>query len=100
MPRLLEQSHDTATGEPAEPSHASFGSHLASFGKAALGEARRNTQIAVHKAMVEKLKLIDLNKAHYALGKRAVELCLFQKEFGPQWRAIADLERRVKEKRV
>ena len=78
---------------------ASFGSQLAGLGKAAFGEAKRNARMAGLKAKIEKLKLVDLNKAHYGLGKKCFELGLHQDQFPAQWAAIQELEERIKVKR-
>jgi len=77
-------------------SSASFGSQLAGLGKAALSEAKRSAKMAALKARIEKLKLVDLNKAHYALGKKCYDLGLLRDQFGPDFDSIAELERRIK----
>ncbi len=80
------QSSETPTPLPAptipqenearvEP-HASFGSQLVGLGKAAFGEAKRGSHSAALKTSIEKLKPIDLNKAHYALGRKCYNLGL------------------------
>ena len=52
----------------------SFGSKLASLGKAAFDETKRNAHLASLKAKIEKLKLVDVHKAQYVLGKKAYSL--------------------------
>jgi pSer/pThr/pTyr-binding forkhead associated (FHA) protein len=94
----LVESNPEPSGE--EPAHnTSFGSQMAALGKAAFGEAKRNSQMAGVKARIEKLKLIDLNKVHYALGRKCFELGLHQDRFPAQYAAIIELEKRIKAKR-
>lgn len=51
------------------------------------------------KAKIEKLKVVDLNIAHYALGKKCYEAGVISEQFGLERKAIAELEQRIKSKR-
>ena len=77
----------------------SFGSKLASFGKAAYEETKRNARLAGMKGRMEKLKHVDLNLAHYALGKKCYDENLFREEFRPKFDEIAKLGQTIAEKR-
>ena len=77
----------------------SFGSKLASFGKAAYEETKRNARLAGIKGRMEKLKRVDLNMALYALGKKCYEGGLFREEFRASFDEIAKLSQTIAEKR-
>jgi S1-C subfamily serine protease len=77
-----------------------FGSKLASLGRAAFNETKRNAQLLALKAKIEKLKHIDLAKAHYALGKKCVELGLFRNAIKSLFDSIDSLKLRANQKRV
>lgn len=76
-----------------------FASKLGSWGRAAFNETKRSAQLASLKAQIEKLKLVELKKAHHTLGKRAFELKSHPETFGPQYDAIAELEKDIATKR-
>jgi hypothetical protein len=78
---------------------ASFGSKLARLGKAALNETKRNARLVALKAKIEKLKRIDLAKAHCALGKKAHELKVLRERFDAQFDQIEKLESLIERKR-
>ena len=86
--------------QPQQNQRTTFGSKLASFGKAALRGTRRMAHLAGLKAKIEKLKMVDLNKAHYALGKKASELRVAPEKFGAEYDEIAATEKSIAEKRA
>ena len=86
--------------QPQQNQRTTFGSKIASFGKAAFRETRRMAHLATLKAKIEKLKMVDLNKAHYALGKKAGELRVAPEKFGAEYDEIAAIEKSVAEKRA
>ena len=86
--------------QPQQNQRTTFGSKLAGFGKAAFRETRRMAHLAALKAKIEKLKMVDLNKAHYVLGKKASELRVAPEKFGAEYDEIAAIEKSVAEKRV
>lgn len=83
--------------ENTEP-HASFGSQLVGLGKAAFGEAQRGGRLAALKTRIEKLKLFDLNKAHYALGKKCYDLGLHREQFNHEFDTVLSLAEQIKER--
>jgi len=84
---------------PQENQRATFGSRFASFGKAAFRETKRLAQLAALKSKIEKLKLVDLNKALYALGRKAYELRIADEKFGGEYEEIAAIEKSIGVKR-
>jgi len=77
----------------------SFGSKLTNWGKAALQETKRNAHLASIKARIEKAKHIDLNKAHYELGRKCFEAKCFGDKYELQYKELADLTQNIHEKR-
>jgi hypothetical protein len=92
---------ETATVETPLPQEKSstFGSKLASFGKAAYQETKRNAQLASLKTQIEKLKLVDVNKAYYTIGRKAYELKIASDRFGIEYSEIAEIEKTISTKR-
>ena len=76
-----------------------FGSKLRRLGKAAFQEAKRNAHLAALKAKIEKAKHYDLFHAHQALGRKCYEMKIMADQFEPDYQDIADLEKRIAEKR-
>ena len=83
-----------------EEERTSFGSKLASLGKAAVHEIQRNAHLASLKAKIEKLKLVDVHKAQYALGRKAHELRVAVEKFGAEYDEIAATEKSIADKRA
>ncbi len=73
---------------------------LSQFGSAVLSETKKNARLASIKAVIEKLKHVDLTKAHYALGRKAYELKIDQDRFSDQYRGILELEETIRIKRA
>jgi len=86
--------------QPQQNQRTTFGSKLASFGKAAFRETTRMAHLAALKSQIEKLKLVDLNKAYYALGKKTAKLRVAPEKFGAEYDEIAAIEKKVAEKRT
>ena len=82
--------------QPGEGLSAKF----SQLGSAVLSETRRSARLASIKAIIEKLKRVDLTKAHYALGKKAYELQIDQDRFSEQYREISALEEAIRIKRA
>ena len=73
---------------------------LSQFGSAVLSETKRGARLASIKAVIEKLKRVDLTKAHYELGKKAYELKVDEERFSDRYREISALEETIKTKKV
>ena len=56
--------------------------------------------LAALKAKIEKLKLVDLNKAQYALGRKASELRFAPEKFGGEYEQLAAIEKAIAVKRA
>lgn len=99
---LLIAPATTTAPSVAEPqeNRSTFGSKLAGLGKAAFHETQRNAQLAALKGKIEKLKMVDLNKAHYALGKKAGELRFATEKFGAEYDGIAEVEKSIADKKA
>jgi TPR repeat protein/pSer/pThr/pTyr-binding forkhead associated (FHA) protein len=93
-------SEDETSSQEREPEHSSFGSSLASIGKAVLAETKRDAQLAALKTKIEMARHVALPKAHYALGKRAYELKVSPDRLGSHYEEIAALEKQIEEKRA
>ena len=78
----------------------SFAAKLKSFFGALWKETRRAGQITGLKAKVAKLKTVDLNTAHYALGKRCYELALHKERFAADFADIEQLEELIAKKKA
>ena len=98
---LLDPAFEPAVGfSIVDQQPMSFGSKLASLGKAAVQETQRNAHLASLKTKIEKLKLVDVHKAQYALGKKAYELRIAAEKFGGEYVEIATIEKFIVEKRA
>jgi hypothetical protein len=85
---------------PPPVSRPSFGSRLASMGKAAIQGTKRNAHLAALKGRIEKLRLVDMHKAQYALGRKAYELRVAEDKIGAEYEEIAAIEKTIAAKRV
>ena len=86
--------------QPQQDQRTTFGSRLAGFGKAAFRGTRRMAHLAALKAKIEKLKLVDLHKAQYALGRKAYELRIADEKLGGEYEEIAAIEKSIGVKRA
>jgi len=93
------ETEDNDFSKTPEP-HVSTGSKIASLGKAAFHEAKRNAHLASLKAQIEKLRLVDLAKVQYALGKRAYELKIHPETFATNYSEIGAIEQNIATKRA
>ena len=98
-------SAPTLTGLDAPPSvegeqpHETLSAKFSQLGSAVFSETKRSARLASIKAIIEKLKHVDLTKAHYALGKKAYELKIDQDQFSDQYREVSTLEEIIKAKK-
>src|SRR5437660_1464673 len=88
-----DDGNAAASPDPLAP--ASFGANLRGLSKAAFQETKRHAQLAALKAKIEKIKHIDLTKAHYALGKKAYKVRATPKQFDSRYSELAELEQRI-----
>jgi hypothetical protein len=86
--------------EPQQNQQTTFGSKLAGLGRVAFRETRRMAHLAALKSKSEKLKLVDLNKALYALGRKAYELRIAHEKLGGEYEEIAAIEKSIGLKRL
>ncbi len=83
-----------------KPASKGFMAQVKALGRAGLQETQRNAHLASLKAQIEKLKLVDVHKAQYALGRKAYELRITPERFGGEYDAIAAIESSIAEKRA
>ena len=95
-PTKKEPESSTASGESEnEKPKKSFAAHLAGFGKSVLDEGKRNALMTGLRAKIEKLRLVDLNQAHYALGDKCFKNGVLRDRFPSEFETIAALEQSI-----
>jgi hypothetical protein len=91
-PTRSEPVHEHETGP-------SLADRLKEGAKEGWSGVKRHSKQAALRAQAEKLRTVDLRKAHHSLGKKCYESGLLADALGEQVQAIRDLDKRITEKR-
>jgi|GEM_PF-2700013 len=88
------QTAESPTLEAEKPG-PSIGSKMAVLGNSAWEATKRKARLISLKTQIEKLRRIDLRKAHQALGRKCFELKTCKEIFSGRFQEISTLESRV-----
>lgn len=89
----------SADKSPNDESHPTFADTLKQQAKDGLARVKRYLKQAALKAQIEKLRNMDLRKAHHTLGQKCFKSGVLETELLEEFQAIRDLDTRITKKR-